>query len=72
MRTAPAPDPHASVSRENSLVKSGNDKTGAMHKAVFRAENELLWSLVHTNKEFFLRRSVGGLLIIPKFLTNFL
>jgi hypothetical protein len=55
-----------------ALVKSGNDNTGAEQRAAFNVWNAVSWPWVQMNKGPFFNKSVKGLLITPKCLTNFL
>ena len=52
MRTEPIPMFDASVQRINSFLKSGNARTGALHKACLRIVNAFSHSSVHANVTF--------------------
>lgn len=57
---------------DEPFLKSGSDKTGASIKAFLRALKAASVIGVQKNTTPLSKRSVTGLLITPKFLTNFL
>ena len=72
MSTAPTPVAHASVSKINSLEKSGRASTGALINADLSDRKEALARGDQMNYLFFFNRSLSGLEIMPKWRINFL